>query len=72
MHDGPGDNSNRSTLSADLPSGRSALAQGRRRLPPRLRQTLELRDFLVDTVDFVVSTLIAVGGNAAERTAVQE
>lgn len=38
--------------------GRSALANELWRLPARLRQTLELRDWVIDTVDVVVSTFV--------------
>lgn len=47
---------------------RSSLASELRRLPDRLRKTLELRDWVIDTVDVLVSTLIVFGEAADSRT----
>jgi hypothetical protein len=47
---------------------RSSLAGELRRLPDRLRKTLELRDWVIDTVDVLVSALILFGEAADSRT----
>lgn len=49
-------------------AGRSALASELRQLPARLRATLELRDWVIDTVDVLVSSLIALADPADSRT----
>lgn len=48
--------------------GRSSLASELRQLPERLRKTLELRDWVIDTVDVTVSALIAFADPADCRT----
>jgi hypothetical protein len=53
---------------ASAAPGRSSLASELRQLPERLRKTLELRDWVIDTVDVMVSALIALAEPADSRT----
>lgn len=53
---------------ASSDSGRSCLASELRQLPERLRNTLELRDWVIDTVDVLISALIAIADSADSRT----
>src|SRR4051812_7821257 len=48
--------------------GRSALANELRRLPARLRRTLELRNWVIDTIDVAISTFVVFTDPHEERS----